>query len=141
MKGMTTKEHPAVYSGMPSPTGYPPADLTGKLLADWVRSTDFRLDCTAAKLAGTYLDAASGAWVVTKDRKLARRAGELALRDHEKALRRGDDSERPQFSSYGSIHGEGCDPGALQALLKRIGWKGEFPPPPPPRAACDTSPV
>ena len=124
------------YPGIPdevwqNPRGFPPAILTGASLCDWVRNVRPGREDVAGELAAMYLHAASAIAHAVRvarglptnksprdhpldpaDGKIVCRAGELALRDLEKALRRDPDTPWPEV-----------DEAFVLALLKRAGFK------------------
>jgi hypothetical protein len=98
-------------------------------LDDWVRNTKPGQPTVASRLAGTYIHVALAVREVTGNWRLARQAGERALREHETALRAGVDYPRPCLNVVdpdGEEVWEEHDPEAVERLLVSLG----FSPPP-----------
>jgi hypothetical protein len=101
-------------------------------LADWVRNTppgppDWLPEASIIRrmLAGTYIHVALAVREVTGNWKLARQAGERALREHETALRAGVDYPRPPLNVVdpdGEEVWEDFDPEKVERLLVALGF-------------------
>jgi hypothetical protein len=129
LEALSTRIGTAARRGEP-PADYPPADLTGRALADWVRNTppgppDWLPEASIirSKLAATYIDAFLAAEDRIPDRKIARLAAERALHDHEADLRNGIDVRRPVLYWDGPHDEEDVyDPEGIDRLLASIGF-------------------
>jgi hypothetical protein len=126
------------YPGIPDhviedPKGFPPAEMTGEALCDWVRNVRPGREDVAGELAAMYLHAGGDVAAAIRvargmptnkpprenplsraDGKILIRAAELALRDREKALRRNPEALWPEI-----------DEAFVAGLLKRAGFKPE----------------
>jgi hypothetical protein len=138
LDNLATRLETAARSGEP-PADYPPADLIGRALADWVRNTppgppDWLPEASIirSKLAATYTHVMLAVGEVMGNRKLARQAAELVLREHQAALQAGKDYPRPCLNIVdpdGEEVWEEHDPEAVERLLLALGFN-----PPPDQA-------
>ena len=110
------------------PTDCPPADLTGRALDDWVRNVMPGSPTIAGRLAATHIYVQLAVREVTGDRKLALRAAELVLREHQAALQAGQDYPVPYLNvgEPEDQNWEDHDPEKVERLLVALG----FNPPP-----------